>query len=211
MQHMLQRDHGEPLGPEQGLYPDGEWLELINHGQTAVSLQGWYIEDAGGWKHYINQSTWVGFESLPVPWTLEVEGYAIVAENNVGTLRMNNGGESLLLIDSQGNEVDSVTIDNSDSGVSKVRLEHNSTDDQFSNSLSPTPGYANHGNQSGFSDEGTILFTRVMPVGVNGFASDWIEIQNIGDSIVDLSGWKISRNRSFSAPWTSLGYPHSEI
>ena len=42
-----------------------------------------------------------------------------------------------------------------------------------------------------------------MPVGVNGFASDWIEIQNIGDSTVDLSGWKISRNRSFSAPWTS--------
>ena len=192
-----------PSGPEQGLYPDGEWLELINRGQTAVSLQGWYIEDAGGWKHYINQSTWVGFESLQVPWTLEVEGYAIVAENNVGTLRMNNGGESLLLIDSEGNEVDSVTIDNSDSGVSKVRLEHNSTDDQFSNSLSPTPGYANHGNQSGFSDEGTILFTRVMPVGVNGFASDWIEIQNIGDSIVDLSGWKISRNRSFSAPWAS--------
>ena len=99
----------------------------------------------GGWKHYINQSTWVGFESLPVPWTLDVEGYAIVAENNVGTLRMNNGGESLLLIDSQGNEVDSVTIDNSDSGVSKVRPGHNLTDDQFSNSLSPTPGYANHG------------------------------------------------------------------
>ena len=86
--------------------------------------------------------------------------------------------------------------------MSKVRSGHNSTDDQFSNSLSPTPGHANHGNQSGFSDEG-ILFTRAMPVGVNGFASDWLEIQNVGDSTVDLSGWKISRNRSFSAPWTS--------
>ena len=42
-----------------------------------------------------------------------------------------------------------------------------------------------------------------MPVGVSGHEADWIEIQNVGDSAIDMSGWSISRNRSFTPPWTS--------
>ena len=50
-----------PSGPEQGEYPDGEWVEITNIGEDPVSLEGWYLEDQGGWTHYINELTWIGF------------------------------------------------------------------------------------------------------------------------------------------------------
>ena len=52
-----------PSGSEQGEYPNGEWVEIVNLGDTPVS-RGWYLEDQGGWIHYINESTWIGFLDL---------------------------------------------------------------------------------------------------------------------------------------------------
>ena len=54
-------------GPDQGIFPQGEWVELYNSGSEGVSLEGWAIVDIGGWYHPINEQTWVGFEDLDSP------------------------------------------------------------------------------------------------------------------------------------------------
>ena len=40
-------------GPDQGIFPQGEWVELYNSGSEGVSLEGWAIVDIGGWYHPI--------------------------------------------------------------------------------------------------------------------------------------------------------------
>ena len=132
-----------PSGLEQGEYPDGEWVEIINIGETPVSLEGWYLEDQGGWIHYINESTWIGFSELQESWVINSGDHILVAENSVGTLKLNNGQEVLFLKDSQGTIIHRVTIEDSKSGVSKINNGEHTGDDLFVDSCllytSPSP------------------------------------------------------------------------
>ena len=187
----------------------GNGSEIVNVGGSPVSLEGWYLEDQGGWIHYINESTWVGFSVLQEPWIINSGDHIVIAENNVGTLRLNNGGEVLFLKDSGGTTVHRVTTENSDSGVSKVNDGEHTGDDLFVDSEISTPGEDNAADPIDYSGGSDLLFTRIMPVGVGGHESDWIEIQNVGDSAIDMTGWSISRNRSFTPPWTSPWCRHS--
>jgi len=192
-----------PSGPEQGEYPDGEWVEITNIGEDPVSLEGWYLEDQGGWTHYINESTWIGFSELQESWLINSGDHVLVAENDVGTLKLNNGEEVLFLKDSGGTTIHRVTIEDSKSGVSKINNGEHTGDDLFVDSEAPTPGEDNTVDPINYSGGSDLLFTRIMPVGVSGHEADWLEIQNVGGSAIDMSGWSISRNRSFTPPWTS--------
>ena len=51
-------------GSDQGIFPNGEWVELYNSGSTGIDLQGWTLEDIGGWIHPIDSSTGGGFSEL---------------------------------------------------------------------------------------------------------------------------------------------------
>ena len=86
-------------GSDQGIFPQGEWVELFNTGSSSVSLEGWTIVDIGGWTHQINENTWVGFSDLPTPYLIEPGAYVVIAENEIGTLRLNNVGETFYLKD----------------------------------------------------------------------------------------------------------------
>ncbi len=159
-----------PDGSDQGIFPNGEWVELYNFGSTDVSLEGWTLEDVGGWVHPIDQSTWVGFDELSTAFTLGANAYAVIAENEVGTLRLNNAGETLYLKDASGTIVHTITTSGSSMGVSKVP---DSTDDtaDWLDSQENTPGAQNSGGTGGGdgggdggSDEGTTpeSMTRIM-------------------------------------------------
>ena len=155
-----------PDGSDQGIFPNGEWVELYNFGSTDVSLEGWTLEDVGGWVHPIDQSTWVGFDQLSTAFTLGANAYAVIAENEVGTLRLNNAGETLYLKDASGTIVHTITTSGSSMGVSKVP---DSTDDtaDWLDSQENTPGAQNSGGTGGGdggSDEGTTpeSMTRIM-------------------------------------------------
>ena len=52
-------------GSDQGMFPQGEWVELVNSGNYDVNLYGWAIVDIGGWYHPINEQSWVGL----MPWS----------------------------------------------------------------------------------------------------------------------------------------------
>ena len=115
-------------GSDQGVFPNGEWVELYNSGSTETNLQNWTLEDVGGWVHPIDSSTWVGFSHLDESYVIASGDYAIIAENEVGTLRLNNGGETLHLKDASGAIVHTVTTGEASNGVSKIPATDSSAD-----------------------------------------------------------------------------------
>ena len=202
-------------GSDQGIFPNGEWVELYNSGPSGVNLQNWTLEDFGGWIHPIDSSTWVDFSNLDESYVIASGDYAIIAENEVGTLRLNNAGETLYLKDASGTIVHTITTGEASDGVSKIPSENSSAD--WVDSEEPTPGSENSegGGESGNEDppvepsewdgEYDIKFTRIMPAEVPDRENDWFELTNTGDEPVSLSGWTLERIRS-TTPWVSTFY-----
>ncbi len=218
-------------GSDQGIFPQGEWVELLNQGSEAVSLEGWTIVDLGGWTHPINASTWVGFAALTTPFTIESGAYVVIAENEIGTLRINNAGETLYLKDANGDTVHEVVTSQAGNGVAKIPDASDPTA-EFVDAEEATPGSQNSGavdgsgdpggngngngggdggsGEGGWEDAGTapwdgefdIRFTRIMPVEIPGRDNDWLEITNFGEEPANLTGWTIERIRPTS-PWIS--------
>jgi len=183
-----------PAGLDTGTYPDGEWVELYNSGSTDLNLQGWKLEDIIGWKHNIDSNTWVGFANLAVPYVLPAGDYAIIAENNQGSLKLNNAGETLYLIDDFAITVHTVTTGTATSDISKIPGA-TATDD-YVDSASNTPGAANGGAGTGPTyTQSDLRITEVMPdpywTGDNDTwpGGEWVEITNVGSVAVDLTDW----------------------
>tara|TARA_Y100001958_G_scaffold106142_1_gene74238 strand:+ start:176 stop:3196 length:3021 start_codon:yes stop_codon:yes gene_type:complete len=189
-------------GPDQGIFPQGEWVELYNSGSEGVSLEGWAIVDIGGWHHPINEQTWVGFEDLDSPFILEPGEFAVIAENEIGTLRLNNGGETIFLRDSGDMTIDEIETGVASNGVSKI-ADSTNNGGVWVDSETPSPGYHNPGNNGGggpidvqiswWDGDYDVKFTRIMPGEVPGRSNDWFEISNTGDFEVDISGWNVTK------------------
>ena len=189
-------------GPDQGIFPQGEWVELVNSGDSDVNLYGWAIVDIGGWYHPINEQSWVGFDALASPYVLKSGGYAIIAENEIGTLRLNNAGETVYLVDDGNETVDEIVTGSASNGISKI-ADPSDTGGTWIDSIEPSPGNANPGEGDGdgptdieaswWDGEFDVKFTRIMPGEVPNRNNDWFEITNIGDEAINLEGWNITR------------------
>ena len=189
-------------GPDQGIFPQGEWVEIVNSGDSDVNLYGWAIVDIGGWYHPINEQSWVGFDALASPYVLRSGGYAIIAENEIGTLRLNNAGETVYLVDDGNETVDEIVTGSASNGISKI-ADPSDTGGTWIDSIEPSPGNANPGEGDGdgpadiqaswWNGEFDIKFTRIMPGEVPNRNNDWFEITNIGDEAINLEGWNITR------------------
>ena len=151
-------------GSDQGIFPNGEWVELHNSGSVEVSLENWTLEDIGGWVHPIDASTWVDFDQLSTPYVLTAGSYAIIAENEVPSLRLNNAGETLHLKDTGGGVVHTVTTGEASNGVSKIANPSDSNADWI-DSEENTPGAENSettGGGGGGEEETPSSLTRIM-------------------------------------------------
>tara|TARA_Y100001970_G_scaffold69313_2_gene88418 strand:+ start:6909 stop:9998 length:3090 start_codon:yes stop_codon:yes gene_type:complete len=204
-------------GADSGFYPQGEWIELLNKGSEAISLEGWKIIDYGGWNHVINNQSWVDFDDLNTPFMIGSGEYVIIAENEIGTLRLNNAGETIYLKDSNNVTVHTVVTGSATNGVSKI-ANPNNVESEWIDAESPTPGApnletdngGNNNEDSDWEDSGEaiwdgefdIKFTRIMPGEVPDRDNDWIEITNFGNEDANLTGWTIERIRS-TTPWVS--------
>ena len=134
-------------GSDQGIFPNGEWVELYNSGSTGVGLENWTLEDIGGWVHPIDSSTWVGFSNLDESYVIAAGSYVVIAENEVGTLRLNNAGETLYLKDASGTIIHTVTTGEASNGVSKISDVDASAD--WVDSEENTPGAENSEGSGG--------------------------------------------------------------
>ena len=152
-------------GSDQGIFPNGEWVELHNSGSVEVSLENWTLEDIGGWVHPIDASTWVDFDQLAAPYVLTAGSYAIIAENEVPSLRLNNGGETLHLKDPDGGVMHTVTTGEASNGVSKIPNPSGPNADWI-DSEENTPGAENSetsgGGGGGETESTPADLTRVM-------------------------------------------------
>ena len=186
-----------PPGTDTGNYPGCEWVEIYNSGTTDISLQGWTLVDAAQYSHAIDASTWVDFGSLATPYVLTAGSYAIIAENNQGTLKLNNAGETLDLFDNTGISVHTVSTGSASSDISKI--PGNLPTDDYVDSNANTPGAVNTGGTTGGPTfvESEIRITEVMPdpywTNDNGTwpGGEWVEIVNTGQNPIDLSGWAV--------------------
>ena len=203
--------------PVTGLRDDDDelvdWIELYNTTGSAVSLDRYALSDN---------------EGKPLKWrfpegaTIQPYGYYLVfcsgkdrmdtAVSNVPhtNFRISAESETIILSDSQGRVVDRIMIDNLAEDCSYGRNE-NGVLQVFQ---VPTPTLPN--NESGFNqmdanlralNKTGVYISEVMASNesVSTYSdadfTDWIEIYNSTNQLVDLSGWGLSDNLTRGRKW----------
>ena len=184
---------------------DADWIELYNAGSEAVQLDGCFLSDD---------------EETPGKWmfpqvTVEAGAYLIVyadkgestAERLSLPFALKASGETLVFSDPNGKVLDKVTIPESTPGVSYGRSEGNA----FAFYASPTPGRSNEtgmilGQQSVNAAIGVCINeymsrNRLTIYDRYGEYSDWIELRNLTDKAVDLSGFYLTDSRESIRKW----------
>lgn len=103
----------EVLANEPGSDTAAEFVELYNGGSTTVSLSGWRLSDSAALRHTFPTGT-----SLAPGARLVVTG----AGASTGTLGLSNSGDSVVLANSSGTTIDSVTYTSALSGTDGVSM-----------------------------------------------------------------------------------------
>lgn len=180
-----------------------DWIELHNTGGAPVSLHGYTLVRGG---------TAAALPDLTVP----ANGYAVVFCDGVGraadtmALRLSaGGGDTLLLKDSTGAAIEQFNTILLDSDISAVRQ----ADGAFARSAYATPGFAN--DEQGLAaltaartgQNGGIVLSEIMaacrisrPDGDGDFC-DYIEVANLSDKAVDLTGYSLSDSEKAPYKW----------
>jgi len=109
-----------------------EWIELYNDGATPISLAGWSVEDASGRRF-----------TLTEPSSIAAFGYVLLPKTQTH-IALNNTGDTVTLLNANGDEVDSVTYPSSTIGTAYARNE----DDVWVWTTTTTPGAKNTVDQA---------------------------------------------------------------
>lgn len=190
------------LRDEDGAFSD--WIELENASGAALDLTGWHLSDRGG------KTGW----ALPAR-TLESGEYLLVfadgkdrAEGELHSSFSLSEGETLFLRGPDGEIVERVAC----SGTADRSLVRGA-DGSFGESLYPTPGRPNTAEAYEAWQESLALPTGPLVIAEAACYEDtarfdgrygncdWVEIRNISDEDVDLSGWHLSDKESERERW----------
>lgn len=197
----------EYMSANRSAYPDEsgaywDWVELHNGGDTAFDLNGCTLSDG--------QNTW----KLPNR-TLAADAYLVIFLDGVGKTAMHAGfqlktagGEELSLQDQAGNTLDSVKTIALDDNTSAIRA-----DDGFVKTARFTPGYAN--DEKGYqayqasraTSQSRVVISEIMAENTvvypdkAGLYHDYIEVQNISDTDLSLSGYGLTNDRDKPLKW----------
>lgn len=199
---------------------DGEyagWIEVINTSDAAVDISGWYLTDS-----VIFKDAFRFRDTVLAPGETAIVYAAGVAQSvydpvNVAEFRVSKAGETLTLADSRGDAVDVVDVPALNVDESYARDPETG---EWSLTYEATPTMAN------LRENYAQLYAEAMDVGAQVVISeamasnksylaaqgcpDWIELSNLGETDVDLTGWRIGDdpedpNSGFALPQTVLG------
>ena len=178
---------------EDGDFSD--WIELHNVSGKAVSLGGWRISDKSG------EPGWA-FPEV----TIEPGEYLLVfasgkdkSGSELHTDFSLSGDETVYLLSPSGSVADQAACGGTEADVSMALGD----DGEWSRSLYPTPGYENSAAgydalQETLSPADALVISEVMVAntktyyaGAPGYC-DWVELKNISDSDLSLSGYCLS-------------------
>ena len=176
------------LRDEDGDFSD--WIELENFSAQSVNLSGWRLADGE------NKDGW----SLPDVEIAAGARLVIYADgkDRAGSLHTDfslSEGETVCLYDGVGQQLCAVPCLSDEADIS-VSLNENGAYEQ---SLYATPGYPNSFEyyerwQCSQLAVGPLQINRAVVANQSGwlYGADWVEIKNISDEEVDLSGFYLS-------------------
>ena len=111
----------------------GEWVELFNGGQSAISLNGWSLKTGAGKKVFLNN------------YRIDAGGYLILKRTDT-KLTLRNTGENIFLYDNAGRLADqSGFLGSAPEGKSFARIGMTGSPGKIQNFIfaEPTPGQPN--------------------------------------------------------------------
>ena len=190
---------------------EDEFIELYNAGSRRISLSGWRLGDAGALSGYFRFPSDAVIE--PGSYVVLFGGgdpsrFTIPVYTDDGTIGdgLNDSGESIHLIDSQGHEIDFVSHATWPDDQSLVRTAPDSSAFVPHTTASPTKAPFSPGHAIGTRLPLTyaLIISEVLadpPEGLAGDANrdgqydpyedEFIELYNAGSRSVSLAGWRL--------------------
>ena len=178
-------------------YPEGEWIELHNTGNTDLDLMDWKFRDGMGNITQIHIGNLVTNNSQPGT-IIKADSRRLVQFDEGMTL-WNNFNH--IMLENQLMQVVHKAWWDSDPGLNNSLIEAQNPDLPWVIASWPTPGYPEPGTTSIVGD---IAFNEIFPdaegndtdVWPNG---EWIELINTGNQSVDIANWYFSSgSRNFN-------------
>lgn len=189
--------------------PDGvcyDFIELYNTSDTEVDLSGCRLSDTPEKvKYYFATGTSIPAKGYLLLWCDENSGLPFKISSQ--------GTDSIIFQSPSGDMIDEVILPALDDNYSYARTN----DLEFTITDLVTPGFINDASglesyiESNTEKEYLIFINEVMSnnkstdLGVQGFP-DWVEITNLGDSDVNLSGWWLSDDENNLKKWSFPEY-----
>ena len=181
------------LRDEDGDFSD--WIELHNVSDKAVSLSGWRISDKSG------DPGWAfpGVTIEPGEYLLVFASGKDKSGSELHTDFSLSGDETVYLLSPAGSVADQAACGGTEADVSMALSDGG----EWVQSLYPTPGYENSAAgydalQETLSPADALVISEVMVAntktyyaGAPGYC-DWVELKNISDSDISLSGYYLS-------------------
>ena len=180
---------------------EGDWLEIHNPSTSTINISRWVIAS-----HNQNSSldhvlvlrdTYLNHYSAGVAtqpddwWNLDAGEYAVIIPENNALL--SNYNEVIDLRDPNGNIRQEIIWSNSENCHS-LEGDANAWTEPWLDSMWPTPGEQNP-TPMPWDSSHPVWFTRLMPGQVHNRDNEFIEITNMGNSILNLVGWQLARTK----------------
>ena len=182
---------------DNATYPGGEWVEILNQGNTVIDLTGYYISDAAGNIIEIDQDHLIGYSANSDSLLINPGAMRIVAVNgSTSNGVLNNAVEKLRVHWPNGTIGDEVNWTTNEPGFSLSRVIGS---DAMFISAYPTINSTNIDRMQNLPTMAADLFiTEYLPsTNTTGSFPDgkWIEIINNGTTTVDVAGWSITNGK----------------
>lgn len=172
-----------------------DFIELYNHGNTAVDLSGCLLSDSPNTNKF----------AIPSPTLLAPRGFISFNQTQLG-FGLSSAGEAIYLRNPSGTRViDAWVFGAQDLGVSSGRVPDGAA--RFVELASPTPGLANSGPQ-----RRSIVINEIMYNPISGDTDDqYVELYNLSPQPVNLAHWEISGGIRFRFPSPALIPPDGYV
>jgi hypothetical protein len=176
-----------------------DWIEIYNPSTSQMNISGYKIYDAGGQSGTKPKKLFTSGTIIPA------HGFVVIVVDDTTSsgFGLSSSGEQVWLENSSGTVIDNVTFSSLDTNQSYIRYPDGSANWITTDSI--TKGIAN-------------VFKTSFPIRINEIYSngnstdpDWVEVYNLLDTQLDISGYKIYDNGGNSGSKPKKVFPAGTV